>query len=162
MTAQFNYQAVAPEAVAPLFQAGKALASSGLEPALLALVNIRASQINQCAFCLALHYREAEAFGERGDRLWGLPAWREASWYSARERAALEWTEALTALGSAGHDGELLARMRAHFSDRELVMLTLAITTINAWNRFNHAFGTPPEGAEHIFRMLHPAVATPA
>jgi AhpD family alkylhydroperoxidase len=89
MTARFDYSSAAPDAVWPLFEAGKALAHSGLEPALLVLVQIRASQINGCAFCLALHAREAEVLGEHGDRLSVLPAWREASWYSARERAEI-------------------------------------------------------------------------
>ncbi len=89
VTRFLDYSSIAPEAVRPLFEAGKALANSGLEPALLILVELRASQINGCAFCLALHTREAQAIGESSDRLAGLPAWREASWYSrARARRA--------------------------------------------------------------------------
>ena len=154
-----DYNAVAPEAVRPLYEAVKALAKSGLEQNLLTLVELRASQLNRCAFCLALHMREGQALGESLDRLSGVAAWREASWYSPRERAALEFTEALTALAAAHPSSDLLPHMREVFTDRELVYLILAINTINAWNRFNVAFGTPPEKAEAVFRQLHPAAA---
>lgn len=162
MSAKIDYSTLAPEVVRPLHDAAKLLAQSGLEPNLLVLVELRASQLNRCAFCLALHMREGQALDESSDRLSGLPAWREASWYSARERAALEWTEALTLVAQAQPGGDLLARMREHFSDREIVYLTLAVNTINAWNRFNVAFGTPPERADEVFRMLHPKTAAHA
>lgn len=155
-----DYNAVAPEAIRPLYEAAKVLAKSDLEQSLLILVELRASQLNRCAFCLALHMREGQAVGESIDRLTGVAAWREASWYSARERAALELTEVLTALSAAHPPAGLLPRMREVFSDRELVHLILAINSINSWNRFNVAFGTPPEKAEAVFAQLHGAVAT--
>ena len=155
MTQRIDYTTIAPDALQALYGLGKPLAKSGLEQSLLVLVQLRASQINRCAFCLALHAREAEALGEGGDRIACLPAWREAAWYSTRERAALEWTEALTVIAAEHPPGNLVARMKEHFSDAELVYLTLAVATINAYNRFNVAFGTPPEGAESVFRMLH-------
>lgn len=159
MSTTIDVLSIAPEVVRPLLDGGKLLAQSGLEPKLLSLVELRASQINRCAFCLALHTREAEALGESRDRLSGLAAWRDAPWYGARERAALEWTEALTLLAHEHPSRERLAAMKEHFTDREIAYLTLAIGTINAWNRLNVAFGTSPEGADAVFRMLHPDVA---
>jgi AhpD family alkylhydroperoxidase len=146
---------VAPEIVRALHDGAKLLSKSGLEPSLRVLIELRASQLNRCAFCLALHMREGQALKESSDRLNGLAAWREAPWYSGRERAALEWTEALTQLSDGYPDGELLARMRQQFNDREIVYLTLAINNINSWNRLNVAFGTSPERADAVFQMLH-------
>lgn len=159
MTARFSYSTETPEVVRPLFEASKVLSQSGLEPALLMFVQIRASQINGCAFCLALHAREAEAIGETGDRLTGLPAWREASWYSDRERAALELTEALTVLDGKPLDDDIYARVQAQFSEREIALLALAINSINSWNRYNILFRTPPEYAEETFKRMHPAAS---
>ncbi|MGZ3506268.1 MAG: carboxymuconolactone decarboxylase family protein [Vulcanimicrobiaceae bacterium] len=152
---------VAPEVVRPLYEANKLLAQAGLEPSLHVFMELRASQLNRCAFCIALHMRLGQAEGESLDRLSGVAAWREASWYTARERAALEWTEALTLVANQHPGSELLERMKEHFSDRELAYLTLAINTINSYNRFNVGFGTPPEGAEALFKMLQ-AQAAPA
>lgn len=162
MSTTLDYQSVAPDVLRPLYEANNILAKSGLEPKLLALIELRASQINRCAFCLALHTREAEALGESGDRLIGLPAWREAPWYSARERAALEWTEALTQIADEPPNSNLLARMKEHFSESEIVYLTLAVNTINSWNRFNVAFGTSPALADTVFKMLHTNTAVHA
>lgn len=159
MTHRLNYQAAAPQVMKPLYESNKVLAQSSLEPALLCFVQIRVSQINGCAFCLALHAREAEALGERGDRVWGLPAWREASWYSPRERAALEWAEALSAIVARHPDEALFARVKEQFSDRELAELSLAIATITSWNMLNVGFGTPPDLAESVFHQLHRAAA---
>jgi AhpD family alkylhydroperoxidase len=155
MQQPLDYNSIAPEVLRPQFTAGTLVRQSGLPPKLLTLVEIRASQINGCAFCLALHAREADAAGETRDRIMGLPAWREASWYDERERAALEWTEALTRMSERRPDEDLLARMRRHFDDKELVYLTLAINTIDSWNRFNVGFHTPPERAEEVFAQLY-------
>lgn len=152
---RIDYRAV-PEVARSLFEASKALEHSELEPALLALVELRASQLNRCAFCLALHRREGKALGESDDRLFGVAAWREAPWYSARERAALEWTEALTLVANGHPSDDLLARMQEQFSRKELVYLTHAVALINTWNRFNVAFKTSPAGAEATFKALHP------
>jgi AhpD family alkylhydroperoxidase len=162
MTDSFNYFATAPEAMRPIQQLGKLAHESGLEHKLLNLVQLRASQINGCAFCLALHTMEAEAIGETSKRLAGVAGWREAHWYSDRERAALEWTEALTLIADHRPSDDMLARMRSTFSDRELVFLTLAITTINTYNRFNVAFRTPAEAADEVFKQLHPKAAVHA
>jgi AhpD family alkylhydroperoxidase len=155
MTQRLDFMSVAPQALAPLFDAGKILAESGLSRNLLTLIQLRASQMNGCAFCLALHTREGKLVGESDDRLYGVAAWRDAPWYSDRERAALEWTEELTDLGNHGPDDELFARVKEQFSDSELVHLTLAITTINAYNRFNVAFRTSPNRAEAVFQHLY-------
>ena len=143
----------------PLYDMGKVLANSGLDPKLRTLIEIRASQINGCAFCLALHHREAKANGESDDRIMGLSAWDDAPWYSDRERLALEWTEALTLVGNKHPSVELDSCMREHFTEKELVHMTYAIMLINSWNRLNVACHTNPELAEGLFRQLHPQVA---
>jgi AhpD family alkylhydroperoxidase len=145
MSEKLNYLSVAPEIAQPLFETNKLLASSGLEPGLLTLIQIRASQLNGCAFCLALHRREGEAAGESADRLSGLAAWHDAPWYSLRERAALEWTEALTQIVRERPAESLFERMKQHFTEREIVYLTVAVNAINSWNRLNVAFGTSPD-----------------
>lgn len=117
---------------------------STLEPALLELVKLRASQINRCAFCIDMHFRDARAHGERLDRLYLLDAWEEVAIYSARERAALRWTEALTRLPDGGVPDATFAEASAVFSEAELLELTLAIVAINGWNRFNVGFRVPP------------------
>ena len=123
---------------------------SGLEPGLLQLIEMRASQINGCAFCLSMHSREARAKGETEERLYLLSAWREASLYTERERAALAWTESVTLLASTGVPDAEYEAARSVFSESELIGLTLAIVAINGWNRINVAFRTPA-------RRPHPA-----
>lgn len=108
---------------------------SGLEAPLLELVKMRASQINGCAYCLDMHSKDARAAGETEQRLYLLSAWREAPFYSDRERAALAWTEAVTLISEGGVPDELFASTREQFSDSELVALTMAIVAINGWNR---------------------------
>ena len=107
------------------------------------LIEIRASQINGCAYCLDMHTQDARAEGESEQRLYLLPAWREAPFYSDRERAALEWTEAVTLVAVDHVPDEVFERVRPHFTDEELANLTLAINAINSWNRLNVAFRTP-------------------
>ncbi|HVB37353.1 MAG TPA: carboxymuconolactone decarboxylase family protein, partial [Vicinamibacterales bacterium] len=116
---------------------------SGLEPRLLELVRMRASQMNGCAYCLDMHSKDARAEGETEQRLYGLSAWREAPYYSERERAALEWTEAITDIGRSRADDEVYTRVRAYFSEDELVTLTIAIVAINGWNRLAVGFRAP-------------------
>ena len=158
MSEKLNYLAVAPEIARPLYDTNKLLANSGLEENLQTLVQIRASQINGCAFCLALHRREGEAAGESADRLYGLAAWHDAPWYSERERLALEWTEALTQIAKERPPESLFEQMKEHFTEREIVYLTVAVNAINSWNRFNVAFGTSPARAEELFEMQHRTV----
>jgi AhpD family alkylhydroperoxidase len=112
------------------------LRHSGLEPALRELIKIRASQINCCAYCIDMHTKDARAHGETEQRIYGLSAWRETPFYTDRERAALEWTEHLTLIAEKGVPDELYARVREHFSEEEIVHLTLAVVQINGYNRF--------------------------
>lgn len=116
---------------------------STLEVALLELVKIRASQINGCAFCLDMHTKDARAAGEHEVRVHLLPAWREASLYSLRERAALAWTEALTRLPETGAPDDVYDLAAAQFTEEELAALTLAIVAINGWNRLGVGFRRP-------------------
>jgi AhpD family alkylhydroperoxidase len=117
--------------------------ASGLGHTLLDLVKVRASQINGCAYCLDMHTKDARARGESEQRLYALDAWREAPFYSARERAALDWTEVVTRIAGTGVPDAAYAQARAHFTEDELVSLTFAVVAINAWNRLAIAFRAP-------------------
>jgi AhpD family alkylhydroperoxidase len=151
MKPRLNPYQAAPGVMKAMIALEAQVASSGLEPALIELVKIRASQINGCAFCLHMHTRDARAEGEREERLYLLDAWRESPLYTARERAALAWTEAVTLVSQTHVPDEVYDQARAEFSDEDLVRLTLLVTTINAWNRFAIAF-----------RSIHPASTHPA
>ena len=114
-----------------------------LEQRLLELVKIRASQINGCAYCIDMHTKDARLAGETEQRIYALSAWRETPFFSERERAALEWTEALTRIADNHVPDELYARVSAHFSEAELVALTFAVVVINSWNRLAVSFRAP-------------------
>lgn len=115
------------------------LATCGLEETLMHFVRLRASQLNGCAYCLDMHWKDLRALGEQELRLYSLDAWRECPYYSARERAALAWTEAVTNV-TAGHVGDAVyAEVQPHFTEKELADLTLSVATINAWNRISIA-----------------------
>jgi len=118
--------------------------SCGLEAPLMELVKMRASQINGCAYCLDMHSKDARAAGETEQRLYLLDAWREAPFYSERERAALEWTEALTKVTEGHVPDAVYESVKPHFSAEELTNLSLAIVTINGWNRVAIAFRSEP------------------
>ncbi len=149
MTARLHAMRIAPEGLKALQGLQAYVNKSGLEPALLELVKIRASQINGCAFCLVMHNRDARAHGERPERIDLLPAWEEADVYSARERAALAWTEAVTLVADGHVPDAVYDAARKEFSDKELVDLTYAVLAINNWNRINVAFRTPPDLPAH-------------
>jgi len=145
MQPRLDGQRVAPAA----FQAVLALEeyvrkSSRLEPALLELVRMRASQINGCAYCLDMHSKDARARGETEQRLYALNGWREAPFYTDRERAALAWTEAVTLVNQGHVPDSVYEEARARFSEEELVNLTLAVSTINVWNRLCISFRVVP------------------
>jgi len=144
MKARLNANAAAPEAMKALSAFQASLNASTLEHGLLELVKYRASQLNGCAWCMDMHTKDARAAGEAEQRLYLLSAWRECPFYTERERAALAWTEAVTLLASDGVSDEVFTAVRAEFSERELVELTMAIIAINGWNRINVAFRTPP------------------
>jgi len=120
--------------------------SARLERSLFELVKIRASQINGCAYCIDMHTKEARRAGETEQRIYALNAWRETPFFSARERAALEWTEAVTRVADTHVPDEVYQRVAAHFEEAELVALTLGVSVINTWNRLSVSF-RPPVGS---------------
>jgi AhpD family alkylhydroperoxidase len=121
----------------------QAVRESALEPELLELVKMRASQLNGCAYCLDMHSKDARARGETEQRLYVLPAWREAPFYSDRERAALAWTEAITLVSETDAPDDVYEQLTGHFNEDEIVALTLAIVAINGWNRFAIGLRSP-------------------
>lgn len=134
MEQRFNHAKLAPEPLKAMFAIGAYLEACGLEHGLIELVKIRASQINGCAFCLDMHTQDARAAGETEQRIYALSAWRETPFFTARERAALAWTEAVT-LVAGGVSDALFAETRKLFGEKELADLTWAVVAINAWNR---------------------------
>lgn len=135
MKQRINAYAVAGDGIAALLGVEKYVNESGLEHGLLHLVKTRASQMNGCAYCLHMHTSDARAGGESEARLYLLPAWRESAMYTARERAALAWTEAVTAVADGHVSDAVYDEARAAFSEKELADLTIAVAMINAWNR---------------------------
>lgn len=121
----------------------KEVEASGLERSLVELVKIRASQINGCAYCLDMHTKDARAMGETEQRIYAVSAWREAPFFTDRERAALEWTEAVTRVADTHVPDEVYARVRERFEESELFALTFAVIAINAWNRLAISSRTP-------------------
>jgi len=144
MQQRINYKEVAPDGYKAMAGLEQYARRSGLEPSLLELVKTRASQINGCAFCLDMHTQDARAAGETEQRLFSLSAWHETPFFSDRERAALAWTEAITRVADTHVPDEVYELARKHFSEMELVNLTLAIVAINGWNRLAIAFRTVP------------------
>jgi AhpD family alkylhydroperoxidase len=144
MTERLNANAIAPEGRKILQSLQAYVEGSGLEKRLLEIVKVRASQINGCAFCLALHMRDAVAAGETHERLQLLHAWRETDIYSPRERAALAWTDAVTEVSHGRVPDSVFAEASQQFTERELVDLTYAVIAINAWNRLAIAFRKKP------------------
>ena len=140
MTARIDYTRVSPQVLRSLIALNAPVETSSLEPALLNLVRMRASQINGCAFCLDMHSKDARAAGEKEQRLYMLEAWRETSVYTDRERAALAWTEAVTRVTDGHVPDDVYAEASEHFTEQELVALTLAVIAINSFNRLNVAF----------------------
>lgn len=135
MTQRLNYRTLAPKGLEAMAGLETYVRSSGLEKALLELVRTRVSQINGCAYCLDMHTKDARAAGETEQRLYTLSAWRETPFFTARERAALAWTEAVTRIAEGPIEDALYENARQQFGEKELVDLTLAIIAINGWNR---------------------------
>ena len=135
---------VSPGAIQALYGLEAYVQQSGIEHALLSLIKTRASQINGCAFCIDMHTKEARARGETEQRLYLLDAWRESPFYTDRERAALEWTEAVTLVNRDHVPDEVYARVCEQFTESELVNLTLAVVAINSWNRVCVSFRVTP------------------
>ena len=144
MAPGIDFTKAAPGALRAMYGLEKYLAESAIEPSLRHLIKLRASQINGCAYCIDMHSKDARAAGEKEQRLYGLVAWRETPYYTERERAAFAWTEALTSIADNHVPDELYEQTRREFSEQELVDLTLAVTTINAWNRIAISFRAEP------------------
>jgi len=145
MQARLNYVKTSPATYQALVALQAAVDKTGIDKPLLELLKIRASQINKCAFCLHMHTRDARKAGVSEERIYVLEAWRESPLYTERERAALAWTEALTLLPDTNAPDDVYAQLATHFTEPEIVELTLAIGAINLWNRFGVGF-----------RLVHP------
>ncbi len=138
MRAQLNYGKAAPGVYDAMDALDQYLATdSAIEEPLLHLVRLRASQINGCAYCIDMHWKDLRAIGEGEQKLYGLDAWEESPYYTERERAAIAWTEAVTLLTNGHVSEQVYDEARSQFSAKELCDLTLAIATINAWNRLS-------------------------
>ena len=153
MSARTPYAKAAPRAAKAMYDLQGYVNGCGLEPGLLHLVKMRASQLNGCAYCLDMHGQDARAAGETEQRLYLLDAWREAPFYTDRERAALAWAEALTRLSESGASDEIYDEAVRQLGERTLVELSLAVVAINGWNRLSAGFRRPagtyrPFGAE--------------
>lgn len=135
MEARIDYAKAARGAYEAMLGLEKYLHQCGLEQPLLDLIKLRVSQINGCAYCLDMHWKDLRANGETEQRLYGLDAWEESPYYSDRERAALAWAESVTKVRETHVPDEVYAKAKKQFSDKELADLTLAVATINAWNR---------------------------
>lgn len=146
MFTRVNYQKAAPGVVKAMLQAHEYLQQCGLEHTLLDLIYLRVSQMNGCAFCLDMHWKDLRAAGESEQRLYMLDAWRESPGYSDRERAALEWAEAVTNVTGGHVPDTAYAAAREEFTDAEIANLTFAVATINSWNRLNIALGREAGG----------------
>lgn len=145
MEPRIDYHKLAASGAAKaMFGLGDFVQNCGLEHKLLGLVKMRASQINGCAYCLDMHSKDARAAGETEQRLYALNAWRETPFFSGRERAALEWTEALTLISNNHVPDELYQRVRKQFGEQELLNLTVAVVLINGWNRLAISFRGVP------------------
>jgi AhpD family alkylhydroperoxidase len=146
MKPRIEYAKIAAGAVDAMRGLEKYTHASGLEGKLLELVKMRASQINGCAYCIDMHSKDARAHGETEQRLYALDAWRETPFFEPRERAALAWTEAVTRIAEGHASDDVFDEVKKHFSEKELVDLTLAIVAINGWNRLAIAFRAVPGG----------------
>ena len=144
MNARIDLMQVSSGVIQAMLGLERQVRQAGFDSRLIDLVRMRASQINGCAYCLDMHSKDARASGETEQRLYGLDAWRETPYYSARERAALEWTEALTLVSETRVPDDVYGRVREQFPEDELAHLSLAIVSINGWNRLNVAARTVP------------------
>jgi len=141
---RFSYATSAPGAYQAMVGLEKYLHQCGLEESLIHLIKLRASQINGCAYCIDMHWKDLRAIGENEQRLYSLDAWRECPYYTDRERAALAWTEAVTLVADGHVPDAVYDEVQPHFTEKELSDLTFAIATINAWNRLAISARTEP------------------
>ena len=162
MQSRLNFTKITPNALKTMLDFEAYLAKCSLESSLLHLVKMRASQINGCAYCLDMHSKDARTMGETEQRLYVLDAWREAPFYSARERAALAWTESLTLIADTHAPDDVFNEAREQFSEQELADLTLAIVAINGWNRISIGFRAEPGSYQPAKRTHRAEAATTA
>ncbi|KQV99579.1 carboxymuconolactone decarboxylase family protein [Rhizobacter sp. Root1221] len=153
MAQRLNYFQQSPELAKKFLEFSNALQGSTIEQGIRDFVNIRASQMNGCAFCLDMHVKEAKIHGERDLRVHHVAIWRESTLFSPRERAALAWTEVLTQLPPHGVPDDLYDRVRTQLSDKELSDLTFQVMAINGWNRANAAFRNVPGSQDKAFGL---------
>jgi AhpD family alkylhydroperoxidase len=153
MTQRLNYAQQSPELFKKFMEFSMALKSSVIDEKLQALVEVRASQINGCGFCLDMHVKQAKILGETELRLYHVAIWRESNLFIPRERAALAWTEALTKLPEGGIPDEIYERVRGQLSEKEMSDLTFVVMAINAWNRVNVGFKTVPGTADKAYGL---------
>jgi AhpD family alkylhydroperoxidase len=144
MHSRIDYEHLAADLGPVMMGLEKYVHQGGLEPLLIELIKVRASLINGCAYCLDMHTKVARSLGETEQRLYSVGLWREVPFYSDRERAALAWTDSVTLVSVNHVPDDVYELARKHFTDKELVDLTVAIVAINAWNRFAIAFRTVP------------------
>ncbi|HEX2622915.1 MAG TPA: carboxymuconolactone decarboxylase family protein [Phototrophicaceae bacterium] len=157
MEERLNYGKIAPGAMKAMNGLEQYVKTTELEPALLELIRLRASQLNGCAYCVDMHTQDARVKGETEQRLYSLSVWNRTPFYTEREQAALLWTESLTLIAADHVPDEVYEAVRPHFTEKELVDLTLAITLINGWNRFAIAFRDVP-GTYHADPQSQAAV----
>ena len=153
MTQRLNYMQQSPELFKKFLEFSNLKASCAIDEKTRHLVEIRASQINGCAFCLDMHVKQATIHAERALRIHHLPTWRESTLFSPKERAALAWTEILTTLPAHGVADEVYDRVRTQLSEKELSDLTFVVMSINAWNRVNVGFASVPGSADKAFGL---------
>jgi AhpD family alkylhydroperoxidase len=144
MQERIAFKRITPEGLQALGHLEAYVRQCGLEPSLLELVKLHASQINGCDYCIDMHTKDARARGETEQRLYALSVWREAPFFTERERAALAWTEAVTEVARSHVPDDVYHLARQHFDEKELVDLTLAVVVINGWNRLAISFREPP------------------
>jgi len=144
MEQRIDYKKIAPKSVKGMYELEKYVADSELKDSLIQLVKLRASQINGCAYCIDMHTKDARQAGETEQRLYALSAWEESPFYTEKERAALQWTEVLTRISENGVSDELYESVRKHFTEVDLTALTMAIISINSWNRLAIGFRNIP------------------
>jgi AhpD family alkylhydroperoxidase len=144
MEQRLDIMSASPGALKAMLQLSGYLHKTGFDKKLLDLMYLRVSQINGCAYCIDMHWKDLRAAGETEQRLYGLDAWEESPYYTERERAVLAWAEAVTRVADTHVPDEVFEETRRHFSDEEIANLTLAVVAINGWNRFNIAYRTTP------------------
>ena len=144
MEQRIDMMAVSPDALKAMLGLSGYVHKSGLDNKLIDLINLRVSQINGCAYCIDMHWKDLRAVGETEQRLYGLDAWRESPYYTERERAVLAWAEAVTLVADTHVPDDVYEEVKRHFNAGELANLTLAVVAINGWNRLNIAYRTTP------------------